>query len=100
MFPPKPSDNPDAWLTSLWQSLMRAGDHFAEGGELHRDDEGRASLRIRMSTPLPKEAKKPVVAYMKQYAQACGWGMRVKFEKNYIALIATSKPVSRASKNR
>ena len=53
-----------------------------------------------MNTPLPKDAKKPVVTYMKQYAKACGWTMRVKFEKNYIALIATSNPASRASKKR
>lgn len=100
MFPPKPSDNPHEWLTGLWQSLMRAGDHLAEGGQLQEDEEGRTHLRIRMNAPMPKDVKKPILEYMRQYARACGWKMQVKFEKNYICLIASSKAASSASRNR
>lgn len=99
MFPPTPSDKPEVWMTGLWQSLARAGSHFGEGGYLDLDDKGRTYVRVKMAEPLAKDVKKPVVEYMKQYANACGWGLQVKFEKNYIALIAVSKPASRASKN-
>lgn len=51
-----------------------------------------------MEKPLPKEMKPVVLTYMRQYARVCGWNVRVKFEKNYCFLEASSRAASSASK--
>lgn len=51
-----------------------------------------------MSKPLTKDIKPVVLSFMKQYARACGWNVKVKFEKNYCLLDASSRAASSASK--
>lgn len=98
MFPPKPSTNASEWLNGLWSSLQRAGDHFGSDAHLENGSDGSVRLRTRMEKALPKEIKPVVLTYMRQYARICGWDVKVKFEKNYCVLEASSRAASSASK--
>lgn len=98
MYPPKPSDNPSEWLNGLWLSLQRGGDHFGGDAHLERGDEGQVLLRTKMARPLPKEIKPVVLTYMKQYARICGWNVKVRFDKGYCLLEASSRAASSASR--
>jgi hypothetical protein len=98
MFPPKPSPNPTEWLNGLWSSLQRASDYFGEDGHIERGSDGSVRARSRMLKPLTKDIKPVVLAYIKQYSKACGWNVKVKFEKGYCLLEAASRAESSASK--
>ncbi len=51
-----------------------------------------------MNEVLPKEMRKTVTNYMKQYAKECGWKVKVTFSKGYVELAAASIEASSASK--
>lgn len=98
MFPPKPSQNPQEWLNGLWSSLQRGGFHFGQEAHLELGSDGSIQMKSKMAEPLPERVRGTVTAYMKQYARACGWNLKVSFRKGYCELEASSRAESKASK--
>lgn len=62
------------------------------------EDDGELRIRSQMKEVLPEGMRRSVTSYMKQYAEASGWRLKISFKKNYVELVA-SRASSRASKN-
>jgi len=91
-------------LSNMYASLSRAGEHFSGEATFQPNEKGFEAT-FRMQLPMPDTARKSATSYMKQYAAASGWRLRVKYEKGYVRLFALpakaeSKPSSKSSHKR
>lgn len=90
MFPPSVTENPEAWLNAVWESLQRAGDHYAENAELLQDESGFVGF-LYLKDSLPPGVKRDVSQYIKKYSRLAGWAVRsVSFRRDYIRIEASS----------
>lgn len=91
MFPPKPTQIAEEWLTGLWQSLCRGGEHLVKDPEqafLDPLDGGRACVGFPLCERPTPEAKKACERYIHSYARAAGWKVeRIHWSPRHLSLI-------------
>jgi hypothetical protein len=62
-------------VRDLWESLRRAGDHWAHDVGLDEDGEDQAVLTLILLHALPKGTQPVVTRYIKLFLQENGWAV-------------------------
>lgn len=92
MFPPKRTKDLKTWITGLHESLSRAGPHLSQDARLSPTD-GGSEVVLFIHLAIPKEARAPMLRYVKQYASESGWVVKeMRLTSRYLTFKTASKP--------
>ncbi len=100
MFPPKPTEIAEEWVSGLWESLQRAGDDFLDTAYVEPLDDKTVEVVLYAKNPISTASQPYISNYAMEYGRACGWLVKhVRFRPGYVAFEA-SKVLSRACANK